>query len=601
MNSELKNNIDVATGDVKVASTPAIFQCLALGSCVAVIMYDEKQKIAGIAHVMLPSSDTDNSKSTDALKYANNAIDNLVLQLLEHGAKKEDLSAVLVGGASVIENMPDIGKNNIESINAILQNLGIGITAKYIGGNTGRSLLFDVSTGELKINGKLVPAYSTQTIDTNTKKNTQEVLVDTGIEELKEKITEPMKQLSARVEELDNIRKATFNLLEDLEKERENLSEATARDDAMLRSIGDGVLVVGMDAKILLMNKSAENLLGYASSELMNKSIFGALQMEDEKGQTIPVENRPMTAGLTYHTQEERDVHTSPEYKVAHGSYYYVRKDGTRFPAAVTTAPVILRGKTIGVIEVFRDITEEKRIDRAKTEFVSLASHQLRTPLTTISWYSEMMLNGDAGEVNAKQKKYLEEIYQGDKRMIELVNTLLDVSRIELGTFIGESVVTDIIQLAENVLDEQKHRIEEKKIILTKNFGNDIPKLFLDPKLLRMVFQNLLTNSIKYTEEGGKIDFTISDKNAIHITFSDTGVGIPKHQQDKIFTKLFRADNARDIDPDGTGLGLYIVKSIVTNFGGEIHFNSEENKGTTFYITLPLDELKDKDNVKKSA
>jgi two-component system sensor histidine kinase VicK len=250
-------------------------------------------------------------------------------------------------------------------------------------------------------------------------------------------------------------------------------------------------------------------------------------------------------------------------------------------------SPVIPQRKLVGLE---RDITKEKEIDKAKTEFVSLASHQLRTPLSTISWYTEMLLAGDVGKISPPQKKYLEEIYQGNQRMIELVNLLLNVSRIELGTFKAEPKPIYVITLFESILDEQKVKIANKKLIITKNFNKSIPVFLIDPNLFVIVFQNLLNNAIEYTPDGGRIETSISfnDSKTILIKVSDTGYGIPKYQQDKIFTKLFRADNVKKKDTKGTGLGLYIAKSIINNMGGEIWFESEENKGTTFYVTLPF-------------
>jgi signal transduction histidine kinase len=174
--------------------------------------------------------------------------------------------------------------------------------------------------------------------------------------------------------------------------------------------------------------------------------------------------------------------------------------------------------------------------------------------------------------------------------MVDLVNTLLDVSRIELGTFAGEAKPTDIVLLAEGVVDEQKLQINKRKLKFSKNFSATIPQIHTDPKLLRMVIQNLLSNSIKYTPEGGKITLTLSHNNKENVVLkmSDTGYGIPENQQDKIFTKLFRADNVIGKDTEGTGLGLYIAKSIVEQAGGKLWFESEENKGTTFYASLPL-------------
>jgi signal transduction histidine kinase len=264
---------------------------------------------------------------------------------------------------------------------------------------------------------------------------------------------------------------------------------------------------------------------------------------------------------------------------------------------AIMATPVLLDGKVIGTIKIFRDITNEREIDKAKTEFVSLASHQLRTPLSAVNWYAEMLLAGDAGELNEKQKKYLDEVYRSNQRMVELVNALLDVSSLELGTFVSDPKSTDICKLAQDVIDEQKPQIDVKKLSFSFLCEESISRIQVDPKHLRMVVQNILSNAVKYTPEGGKIVLSISstDKKNVLLKISDTGYGIPKNQQDKIFTKLFRADNVRDKDTDGTGLGLYIVKSIVENSGGKVWFKSsgeEGNKGTVFYVTLPLDGVK---------
>ena len=388
---------------------------------------------------------------------------------------------------------------------------------------------------------------------------------------------------------LEDTNIAAMNVLEDLNAEKSKVEVSRAKEKAILLSIGDGLIATDEKGSIIIINETAEMLLMEKSGEVVGKNFFEVINMENEKGTAIPFDDNPISKALA----------TSTITTTAAGlTYYYVRKDKTKFPVSVTVAPVVFEDKIIGAIEVFRDITEEKEIDKAKTEFVSLASHQLRTPLTAISWYTEMILSGDVGNVTFEQKKYLEEIYQGNHRMIALVNTLLDVSRLELGTLMVETKPTDVVTLARSVLDEQKQKIEEKKLIVVDDFSKDIPLFSTDANLLRMVFQNLLSNSINYSPREGRIDFSISlkDNNTIFIKVSDTGYGIPKNQQDKIFTKLFRADNARERDTNGTGLGLYIVKSVVENAGGKIWFESEEKKGSTFYITLPLLGAKKKEN-----
>ncbi len=393
----------------------------------------------------------------------------------------------------------------------------------------------------------------------------------------------------------------SYSGLEKMVKERTSqLEEAKVKDEAMLANIGDGLVFVDLEKRILLVNKAAENMLGWKEEEILGKNWVDIVRPKDDNGVELESDrfllNQVIGSLITTATTTITD------------SYNYTKKDNSIFPIAATASRVSLKNESIGAIVVFRDITKDKGIDKAKTEFVSLASHQLRTPLSTINWYTEMLLAGDAGKINDNQKKYLNEIYTGNQRMVKLVNALLNVSRMELGTFSVDPEPTDIIKLAESVLREQSPQITEKKIKLTSNFAKDIPIMQVDPKLLRMVFQNLLSNSVKYTPEQGSITMTIkfianesenkSQNKNIEITVTDTGYGIPKEQHDKIFTKLFRADNVKEKDTEGTGLGLYLVKSIVEHSEGKIWFESETDMGTTFHITMPLEGMKKKERTK---
>ena len=356
-------------------------------------------------------------------------------------------------------------------------------------------------------------------------------------------------------------------------------TKALPTHEVRLPTVGDGLIATDEKGNIIIINKAAERILGTKHEEIIGKHFSKITLLNDEKGVPVLSEKHPVSMAL------KAGVTTTGT------TYYNVRKDGTKIPVAITVTPVILGGKVIGTIKVFRDITNERAVDKAKTEFVSLASHQLRTPLSTVNWYAEMLLAGDVGTLNEKQKKYLDEVYRSNQRMVELVNALLDVSRLELGTFVIEPEPTDVCKLARSVISEEKPEIDAKKIKFSLSCGINIPLIQADPKLLHMVMQNILSNAVKYTPKEGRVRLSISlsGKDNLQIKISDTGYGIPKNQHDKIFTKLFRADNVREKDTDGTGLGLYIVKSIVENSGGKIWFESaRENDGTTFYVTLPI-------------
>ncbi|MFH0892021.1 MAG: HAMP domain-containing sensor histidine kinase [Candidatus Falkowbacteria bacterium] len=265
---------------------------------------------------------------------------------------------------------------------------------------------------------------------------------------------------------------------------------------------------------------------------------------------------------------------------------------------------------------VAQDVTKHREIAQAKTDFVAIASHQLRTPLSIVKWYVDYVVSGDAGELNPEQAKYLREVYRNNERLIDLVNALLDVSRIDLGTFSIEPEPTDLIGRAEGALKKFLPEIESKKINLEKEYDS-LPEINLDPRLTKIVFENILSNAVKYTPEKGTIRVTIKKtEHQALIKISDTGCGIPRSEQPKIFTKLFRAENAKKMESSGTGLGLYIAKAVIEKSGGKIWFQSpslelllnkpnpsrpidQENKGTTFFITIPLRGMKKKVGIKK--
>lgn len=243
---------------------------------------------------------------------------------------------------------------------------------------------------------------------------------------------------------------------------------------------------------------------------------------------------------------------------------------------------------------------ELRKLDIAKDEFVSIASHQLRTPLTALKGYTGMLLDGDAGAVNDKQHEYLVEIKNANDRMIGLITALLNVSRVDLGVFIVEPEQLSLKTVAEGALKDLGMKIEGKKLSIKTNFEKDVPLISADLNIVQMIFQNLFSNAVKYTSVGGRININIKkDGSNILISVADTGYGIPSNVQSKIFTKMFRADNARVKDPDGTGLGLYIIKSTLEKTGGKIWFESVENKGSTFYVTLPLEGMKKKEGTKR--
>ena len=355
--------------------------------------------------------------------------------------------------------------------------------------------------------------------------------------------------------------------------------------NAILSSMAEGVIDIDNERRISLMNQAAGILLRTAPPEATGQEIKQILAVYRDN-QPLAYQDLPIEKAIT-----ERDI-------ISIGlldNLSVKAKNGRLFPIAMTIAPLLAKGEISGAIILFRDITKDREIDQAKTEFVSLASHQLKTPLSAINWYSEMVLEEEVGPLNEKQKEYLKNLYDANRRMVELVNSLLNVSRIDLGAFAVEPAPTDFSAVADEVLTELKPQIGLKKLRLDKEYDKQVPSINADPKLLRIIFQNLLSNAVKYTAPNGVIGLALKKEgDNVLIRVTDTGYGIPAADQGKIFTKLFRADNVRDKEAEGTGLGLYIVKAVVEAGGGRIWFDSLEGRGTSFFITLPLVGMKKK-------
>ncbi|HEY5588493.1 MAG TPA: ATP-binding protein [Candidatus Paceibacterota bacterium] len=419
---------------------------------------------------------------------------------------------------------------------------------------------------------------------------------------LKEKIAavdESSKKVLKSNSDLENSNKAILNILEDVEKEKnnaENIASDLEKFKLAVENASDQIIITDVEGIVIYGNKAVYKITGYTAEEAMGKK-----------------------AGVLWKSPMSTDYYKNlwdiikNQKKMFISEIQNKRKSGDIYTAAISIFSVLNKdGEIIYFVAIERDITKEKEVDKAKTEFVSLASHQLRTPLSAINWYTEMLLAGDAGAVNDEQKKYLEEIAIGNKRMVDLVDDLLNVSRLDMGTFVIETKPVNLLELIKSVLKESSAMILEKKMIIKESYDEGLSLFLADEKLIRMIFQNLLSNAVKYTPPSGLIKISllkinkgesfgdkIIDEESLAYSVADSGMGIPTSQQGRIFSKLFRADNAKESETEGTGLGLYVVKSIVDQAGGSLWFKSEENKGSTFYVVFPLSGMKVKEKVKE--
>lgn len=264
-------------------------------------------------------------------------------------------------------------------------------------------------------------------------------------------------------------------------------------------------------------------------------------------------------------------------------NYYAQEPEMTALVVIITTLIIFIIGYFI--VNSFNYLAEANQM---KSEFVSITTHQLRTPLSSSKWSLNLLLDDRLCQLNEREKEYFDIIKISTERMIKLVNDLLDVSRIEQNRLDLRPEKFSLINLLKSLTKELKPLAQAQNILLELTNDENLPMVFADASRIRLVAQNLIDNAIKYTDEGGKVKIKIfPQNNYLKIEVQDSGVGIPENQQKQIFQKFFRSDNMKKLQVEGTGLGLFIAKAIAEASGGKIGFESKEGRGSTFWFTLP--------------
>jgi len=392
---------------------------------------------------------------------------------------------------------------------------------------------------------------------------------------IEKKVREQTKLISGQKEKLEKQQGTLLISLKDVQTEREKIAREKNKVSAILYSIGDGVFVIDRDYRITVFNQAAVNISGFSEKEVMGKKYNEVLKFVFESSGKI-------NDGFI------KKAISTGEVKELSNHAVLIRKDGKKIAVADSAAPLRNKnGKIVGCVVVFRDISRERRISQMESEFVSIASHQLRTPITAIQWLMERVLRKE--KISKKGREYLNSVHASARRLNALVDLLLNVSKVEAGKINVSFREIEVIEIIERYLKERRELCAKKNITLIFKKHPKTLNVITDNNLFRNIIQSLVSNAIEYTPEKGKIEVSLEKKpKSFILAVSDTGIGIPIKEQATIFEKFTRASNAKLLKTDGTGLGLYFTEQVVKLLGGKIWFKSEENKGTTFYVELPL-------------
>jgi PAS domain S-box-containing protein len=369
----------------------------------------------------------------------------------------------------------------------------------------------------------------------------------------------------------DQLEKSKRELQKSLQAER----ESQARIRAITDSVNEALLLISLDQRILAVNKIFLELFGVPIERITGQRLEDTRTLFD---QIFAEEDDLYELALT------SSADTIQEYNRLIQQNWPQRRE-----LQLYSTPVRDEKGFLGRLFVFRDVTHEREVDRMKTEFVSLVSHELRTPLTSIKGYTELVLDGDAGEINEEVEEYLGIVFNNAERLVALVNDLLDLSRIESGRIQLKLETVDLNEVVQTVIDSMQQKVKEKGQSLSVDIDQQVACVYGDKGKLVQVLTNYLSNAYKYTQEGGDIQIVISRQdNFAHVAVRDNGFGIAPEDQARLFTRFYRVDNSMTREVGGTGLGLSIVRQLIELQGGEIGVESALGEGSTFSFIIPL-------------
>lgn len=343
--------------------------------------------------------------------------------------------------------------------------------------------------------------------------------------------------------------------------------------ETIVESISDGIIVTGAENRVLLLNKAAEKIFNLKQNEVIKKHF------------TEVIKNDDLFAYIN-EIKSEKKIEPQDEYL----DIKIKRKGMVQHFRAISKAITNIEGESIGVVTLLQDITKLKEIDELKSEFISSVSHELRTPITSVLMATELLGKEIPGKVNKKQKEMLEIILEDGNRLKNLINDILDLSRLDSRKVELELEPNNVSSIADSAIKMFEIQVKEQQIDIIKTIDEKLPMVKADFVKISQVFANLISNSINYKNENRKLVIRISayrKDDKIVVSVADNGLGISEEDQKKIFERFVRIKSAENLDSRiGSGLGLAISKSIIKNHGGDMWVESQLMKGSTFYFTL---------------
>ena len=356
------------------------------------------------------------------------------------------------------------------------------------------------------------------------------------------------------------------------EKQKDSAVSENSRLNQVLSSIVDGIIALDFNKNIILSNKSAQQLSGYTDKELQGQPIDKLMHFFVETEEILP--------------KSYCQLNFNKSAKL-------VGKDGRGTKVNITTSQIGEAVQTnLSYILILHDLSKEEELERMKFDFVSMASHELKTPLTSIVGYLSVFVNENKDKLPKEEWELVNRSLIAAQQLFTLVQNLLNVNKIEREQITITPQSLDFLPILSKCVEDLKNQATLKNISLILNKPNNLPQVLADPIRVSEVVTNLVANAINYTNPGGKVDISVAiSPSEVTTSVSDTGVGIPKEAMPHLFTKFFRVSNTMQQASKGTGLGLYIAKSIIEKHNGKIWVESVEGKGSIFYFTLPVAKL----------